>query len=214
MLGMNNNSDDDVPYQHNSEASAHGMVLCVDVDFDCAITANVEHELMAWLTEGLLRAHDDLDPDNLWHYVHGVRHDQWEDDRGLRRMNGLQVTLHFSTDFSDGYDWPLFRGGQAKRIEVDAADVMQVFSDAPDCVRMLGVSAVTQTTVVREWVDTIQKDPEGFCRAGLGYRRHLMHTLHSSSSAENPIESEDMSSTFGWPNYPGTRGEGPRGETW
>ena len=202
---MNNQEESDVPFRHNSEASAHGVVLCVEVDHSCAITGSVEQDLMSWLTEGLQRAHGEFDADNLWHYVCGVRHDQWQGE--ILQLNGLQVTVHFATDLSDGYEWPLFHGGQAERVRVDAADVMASFGAAPACVRALGVSAVPLRTVIQEWAETIQQEPDSFCRAGLGYRRHHMYTLHSSFARENPIECEEMSSTFHWPDYPGARGE-------
>lgn len=202
---MDNYEDSDVPFRNNSESSAHGLVLCVEVDHERAISDSMEQELVTWVTEGLQRAHGTYDADNLWHYVCGVRHDQWQGE--VMRLNGLQVTVHFGTDFGDGYQWPLFHGGQAERIKVDAADVMLCFRGAPSYVRGLGVSAVPQHTVMQEWAETIQKEPDSFCRPGLGYRCHVMRTLHSSAASENPILCEEMSSTFLWPNYPGARGE-------
>ena len=195
---MYDNEEGDVRIVHNSTASNHGLILCVDVDFGHRICSDTEQEILEWLCTGLKAAHRALDPDNFWHYVHGVRHDQWSDTNGNRRVNGLQVTLHFAKDIDDGYVWPLFRDNPVPRVSIDVADVVQHIGPAPSYVRMLGVSAVRQRCLSHEWMQTVSEDPENFCRAGGGIGTHTMYTLHRYANTPNPLESVEMCRSFGW----------------
>lgn len=195
---MYDNEEGDIRIVHNSTASRHGLILCVDVEFSRRICPGTEREIMEWLCTGLEAAHRELDPDNLWHYVYGVRHDQWSDADGNRQVNGLQVTLHFAKDLDDGYLWPLFSDEPVPRLSIDVADVVQKIGPAPAYVRSLGVSAVQERCLSREWLKTVSAEPESFCRVGSGIGAHTMYTLHRYAHTPNPLESAEMSRTFGW----------------
>ena len=197
---MHDNHGLDIPMRHNSSASKHGIIFCVDVDFVHTITAETKAEVMAWLSEGLQLAHGTLDADNPWHYVCGTRHDQWSDRTGTRNLNGIQITVHFSQNQSDGYFWPLFHN--PARPTLDVADVLHYIGEPPEYVNMLGASAVQLPCLSHEWAQTVSDDSDDFCESGAGFGQHLMYTLHCDSESDIPQLSGETSLHFGWPDYP------------
>lgn len=201
---MTRSEHHDVPLRHNGASSRYGMVLCVEVDFGVAIDDALEHAIEDWVTEALRDAHSETDAGNLWHYVYGVRHDQWQDNEQPHvRLNGLQFTLAFGQLNCNGYDWPLFPNEAAERPEISAADVLQHFlpERAPPEVVGLGVSAVMRPTLHAEWRETVTDGPTTFCRTGLGAGVHWMRTLHSmggDNGAENPLHSRERFECLTW----------------
>lgn len=195
---MYDNEEHDIRVVHNSAASCHGLIVCVDVDQNRSICDETEREIMTWLGGILKTAHESLDPDNLWHYVYGVRHDQCSDPDGNYKVNGLQITLHFAQDTDDAYAWPLFRDNAMLPKIIHASDVLLEITPAPMYVRTLGVSAVQKQCLVHEWMETISTDTAEFCHAGHGIGVHSMYTLHKFTDTPNPLESLEMSHVFGW----------------
>lgn len=195
---MYDNETHDIRTVHNSAASRHGMILCVDIDPSRHICNDTEQEVITWLCQGLKSAHQQLDADNFWHFVHGVRHDQWVDRSGNRRLNGLQLTIYFAEQVDDGYAWPLFCRDVLPRPSIDVADVAHNIGRAPSYVRSLGLSAVSKSCLVHEWKQTVSTEAEDFCRGGSGFDEHAMYTLHGFADTPNPLESVENSCAFGW----------------
>lgn len=202
MYCMLDNEDTDVPGTHNSERSRHGLVICVDVDMARPINLDTEREIAAWLTLGLEDAQAQLAPSATWHYVRGVRYDQWQDEDFW--MNGIQVTVHFAPTYDAGFDWPVFHNRSTPHVIVDAADVLRHIREPPAYVRAFGVSAVQQRCLAREWSDTVARESRTFDRPGDGYNMHPMYTLCQGSEITVTAETSD---TFGWSNYSGSHGE-------
>lgn len=199
---MRYNNEDDIRVKHNSHSSSHGVVICVEIDFDIPLTArtDIQRALLDWISAALTRARQHNDPHNEWHFVCGVRHDQWHDTEGNRKVNGMQFTVHFGADEGESYAWPLFRNDVAERISVDAADIAQSLYDIPSYVICLGVSAVSQPRLAHEWLETVHTEPICFCIPGLGLRRHPMYTIEEGASC--CTVGPERSERFRWPNYP------------
>lgn len=175
---MRYNDQADVPLQHNGASSRSGAVICVEVDFDVYINELMEFNIMEWITEGLKRAHECEDAYNRWHFVHGIRHDQWQD--GELRLNGIQVTVAFSPlPPNKGYDWPLFPNEEMERPKIAAADILQCFGrgNTPCGVSRVGFSALRKPRILAEWYETVASRDSAFCRPGDGAGLHYMHTI-------------------------------------
>lgn len=205
---MDNNDSPDIPLRHNNAASRQGVVVCVQIEPNINIDFDVEENIMRWVEHALREAHCELDTANMWHYVYGVRHDQWRSCELAPVLNGIQITVHFAQIRTDASaDWPVFPNEEAERPYIDAADVLQYFSgDLPANVTGVGVSALSERRIISEWAETISQGPTTFCRPGDGFNNHLMYTLHNFASRTNPSITRERSDTFGWPDYPGQRG--------
>jgi hypothetical protein len=184
----------------NNCSSTDGMIICVDIPFEVAIDGDIERQVRDCICNGLQRAHSRLDGFNMWHYVYGVRHDQWQHSESSPRLNGLQFTVHFAKDDTIDSEWPLFQYDGSAREAISAMEIANELKDnTPACVEKIGVSAVCESYVMDQWHATIDPDGYVFCRPGNGCV-HEMHTLHCLADSPCPLVCAEMSSSFGWPD--------------
>lgn len=201
---------------HNNTVSKHGLLVCIEVDFDKRIQGDIERIIECWVYDCLDRAHRALDFDYNWYFITNVRHDQWqeddnmacEDESGLRqRHNGLQVAVHFGAGCYDSYNWPLFHYSKHEvRQTVDPNAVLHHFHTAPTYIRTVGVSGVSEPCLRDEWIEMISTESNTFDRPGKGYMVHPMWILSERTTAEEVGNLNgyvrEMSYNFGWDNYP------------
>lgn len=199
--------------QHNTSPSRYGLIVCVDVDFSKKIEGDLEKVLEEWIWDSLNRAHRALDFEVAWHFVSNVRYDQWEDDDSDyedERFNCYQVCVQIEPDSGHGSP-PLLSYAPKHFVDtpVDPEKVLEHFTTPPRDVRGVAVSGVNQAVLCDEWVDCISQMPNTFSRDGKGYMLHPMFTLCESRQADalpRMFTRREMSFNFGWPDYPGSRG--------
>ena len=185
---MRYDSSTDVHLRHNGAFSKAGVVLCIDVDHGVYINDMLELRIIEWVTQALQHAHEYEDAYNCWHFVHGVRHDQWRD--GDLALNGLQVTVAYDVlPPSNGYDWPLFPNEDTERPKILAADILEYFDlrNAPPGVVQVGASALSKPRIEAEWRETVSCEDSTFCRPGAGAGHHNMHTIPAVCSADQSV---------------------------
>ena len=163
---------------HNGVQSTHGLIICLDVDFEKRIEGDIERGIEEWTYGCLDRAHQALDFEYTWDFVFNVRDDQWQEDtedgeEPSHQQNGMQVAVHFAGH--EACNWPLFY--ENARPAVHPRAVLEHFHTPPVYVRTVGVSGVSETCLRDEWAEMISTEPNRFDRPGKGYMVHPMYSL-------------------------------------
>jgi hypothetical protein len=95
---------------HNTVSSSHGLLICLDIDFEKKIEGNLENSIKERVYNCLDRAHQALDFKYSWDFIFNVRDDQYQHDYydDVCQLNRIQIAVHFHGD-CDALDWPLFK---------------------------------------------------------------------------------------------------------
>ena len=201
--------------QHNNSPSRYGLIVCIDVDFSKKIEGDLERALKEWIWDCLDRAHRSLDFEVPWHFVSNVRSDQWEDDNPdnvpPRNENFYQVCVHIEPHSHAGGP-PLLSYAPKHEVEtpVHPDKVLEHFTTPPQDVRGVAISGVNQAVLCDEWSNCIAQMTNTFCRNGKGYMVHPMYILPERWQADvlpRMFTQRETSYKFGWPDYPGERGQ-------
>lgn len=203
--------------RHNGHASVYGFIIVIDVDFDQKIEGSFETKLGAWVLQSLDKAHRALNFETPWHFVSNIRSDQRfietsSDPEDDSQENSYQICLHTEPSSQDAYDYPLFRYSHLHSTSaVHASAILQYFepSSAPDGVSRIAISGVDQYVLRDQWSECIAKDSNEFDHNGKGYMVHPMRILIDKFQFEccgSSICIRETSFRFGWPEYPGDRG--------
>ena len=201
---------------HNGSPSRFGLIVVVDVDFSFKIEGALERALEGWVWDSLDRAHRALDFEVCWRFVGNVLHDQWEDkayeDYLVQHFNWYQVCVNIKSDVcGDAGDNGLFPYApeHISPEPVDPASVLEHFTSSPSAVRGVAISGVNQNIVRDQWAECIAQESH-FDRAGKGFMLHPMWTLAEQAqdgTFPRLTDVRERSFNFGWPDYPGQRGE-------
>ena len=200
---------------HNDAPSRFGLIVVVDVACSSKIEGSFERRLEEWAWDSLDRAHQAVDARAQWHFVSNVLIDQFDDtDDDQYRQNQYQICVHIEPPTAYRKSNGLFcyspeHSDWAKN-PVHPARVLEHFATPPAEVRGVAVSGVSQTIIRDEWADCIAKCSEQFDRDGKGFMLHPMWTLPAMNSGNAALPRlftrREMSFNFGWPSYPGGRG--------